>query len=158
MATHLPETHKIVCGSAVATTDGAIVGDYICLKTARKVTVIAHLLQTVGHATALGFNEATAVAPTGAQAGTAVMPVWKNTDISASDALVAGTDAATIAASSGAANQVLVMEILPERLTDGYDCVAATLTDSSQAGNFATITYLVETKYPQETPPSVITD
>jgi len=101
---------------------------------------------------------ATAVAPTGAAAGTAVMPVWKNADIATSDTLVKGDDAATIAATAGTTNQQLVMEILPERLPAGYDCIAATLTASSQATNFATITYLIETKYPQATPPAAITD
>lgn len=153
-----PERFKIVTGSPVATTNGGITGDYISLKNARRVIIIAELLQAVGHATALGVNVATDVAATGAAAMTALMPIWKNVDVSASDTLAKATDAASIAAAATVKNQLLVMEVLPERLPAGYDCIAATLSDSSQATNFATITYLIETKYPQATPPAAITD
>jgi len=158
MAGLFPEKYKIVNGTPVVTTNTAVTGDYISVKNAKRVVIIAELLQAASHATALGYNVATAVAPTGAAAGTAVMPVWKNADIATSDTLVKGDDAATIAATAGTTNQQLVMEILPERLPAGYDCIAATLTASSQATNFATITYLIETKYPQATPPAAITD
>jgi hypothetical protein len=89
---------------------------------------------------------------------TALMPCWKNVDVSLTDTLARQADAASVAAAATAKNQQLVMEILPERLPAGYDCIAATLSDSSQATDFATITYLIETKYPQATPPAAITD
>jgi hypothetical protein len=158
MSSLFPERYKIVCGSPVATTNGGITGDYISLKNAHRVLVVANMLQAASHATALGFSEATAVAPTGAQAGTALMPVWKCADIATTDALVRASDAASIACSAGTTNQVLVMEIIPERLTAGYDCIAATLANSGEATNFATITYIIETRYPQATPPSAIVD
>ena len=158
MASYFPENFKIVTGSPVATTNAGIVADYVSLKNARRCIIIAELLQAVGHATALGVNEATAVAPTGAAAMTALMPNWKNTNVATTDTLTHNADAATVACSANATNQLLVMEILPERLTAGYDCIAATLTASGQATNFATITYLLETKYPSATPPSAIID
>lgn len=154
----LPEQFKIVTGSPVATTNGGVTGDYISLKNAVSVTIIVELLQAVSHATELGVNEATAVAPTAAAAVTAVQKVWKNADISTTDTLTRATDAATIAATAGATNQLLVMQFDPDTLSSGCDCIAATLSDSSQATNFATITYLIETKYPQATPPAAITD
>lgn len=152
------EKYKIVNGKPVTTTNGAITGDYISLKNARRVVIIAELLQAASHATALGVNVATDVAASGAAAMTAVMPVWKNANVATSDTLVKSADAATIAATAGTTNQELVMEIIPERLPAGYDCIAATLTASSEATNFATITYLIEEKYPQATPPAAITD
>ncbi len=155
---NLPETFKIVNGTPVVTTNTGVTCDYISVKNAHKVTIIAELLQAVSHATALGYNVATAVAPTGATAGTATMPIWKNADVSSTDTLVRGTDAATVAATAGATNQTLVIEIDPARLPAGYDCIAATLSDSSQSTNYATVTYLIETRYPQATPPTAITD
>lgn len=152
------EKFKVVNGSPVATTNGAIVGDYISVKNAHRVTIIAELLQAATHATALGINEATAVAGTSAAAVTAVQKVWKNADVSASDTLVKGTDAASIAATAGTTNQQLVIEFDPSTLSAGFDCIAATLSDSSEATNFATITYFIETRYPQATPPSGIVD
>lgn len=155
---NLPEVLKIVNGTPVVTTTGGVTCDYISLKNAVKVTIIVELLQAVSHATALGVNEATNVAAGSAAAVTAVQKVWKNADVSSSDTLVRGTNAATIAATAGATNQQLVMEFDPATLSAGFDCIAATLSDSSQATNFATVTYLIETRYPQANPPSAIID
>jgi hypothetical protein len=158
MKTVLPEQFKIVNGTPVATTNGGITCDYISLKDAISVTIIAELLQAATHATALGVNEATTVAGGSAAAVTAVQKVWKNADVSSTDTLVAATDAATIAATAGTTNQQLVMQFDPATLSSGFDCIAATLTDSSEATNFATVTYIIETRYPQATPPTAITD
>jgi hypothetical protein len=158
MSAYLTETHKIVNGTPVATTNGGITCDYVSLKNCHHVTIVAELLQAVSHTTALGLNEATAVAGTSAQAVTATMPNWKNADVSASDTLVKGTDAATVSATAGATNQQLILVFDPVKLSSGFDCIAATLSDSSQATNFATVTYFLETRYPQETPPAAITD
>ena len=135
MSMNVPEVFKIVNGTPVATTDGAIVCDYISVKNATRVTIIAELLQAVSHTTALGINEATAVAPTSAAAVTETMPIWKNADVSSTDTLVRGTDAATVVATAGATNQTLVLEVDPAILSAGYDCIAATLDNSSQATN-----------------------
>jgi|GEM_PF-4530656 len=154
----LPEVFKIVTGTPVATTNGGITCDYISLKNAISVTIVAELLQAASHATALGVNEATSVAGGSAAAVTEVQKVWKNANVSTTDTLTRGTDAATIAATAGVTNQLLVMQFDPETLSDGCDCIAATLSDSSQATNYATVTYFIETKYPQATPPAAITD
>ena len=158
MKTTLPEQFKIVNGTPVVTTTGGVTCDYISLKDAVRVTIIANLLQAATHATALGVKEATNVAAGSAAAVTEVQNVWKNADVSASDTLVKATNAATIAATAGTTDQILVMEFDPATLSDGFDCIAATLTDSSEATNFATVTYIIETRYPQGTPPTAITD
>lgn len=158
MAQTFVEKWKVVNGTPVATTNGGITCDYISLKDAHRVVIVAELLQAVSHTTALGYNVATAVAPTGATAGTATVPIWKNADVSSTDTLVRGTDAASVLATAGATNQQLVMEIDAAKLPAGYDCIAATLDDSSQATNFATVTYFIETRYPGSTPPAAITD
>ena len=158
MAQTFVEKYKVVNGTPVATTNGGITCDYISVKNAHRVIILAELLQAVSHATALGLNEATAVAGTSASAVTATFPIWKNADVSSTDTLVRGTDAASVSATAGATNQELVIEVDPSKLTAGYDCIAATLSDSSQATNFATVTYFIETRYPQATPPAAITD
>lgn len=152
------EKYKVVNGQPILTTNGAKVCDYISLKNARRVIIIAEMLQSASHATALGVNVATNVAAGSAAAMTALMPVWKNADVSASDTLVKSADAATIACTAGTTNQELVMEIIPERLPAGFDCIAATLASSGEATNFASVTYLIEAKYPAATPPAAITD
>ena len=158
MAQTFVQKYKVVTGTPVATTNGGITCDYISVKNAHRVIIIAELLQAASHATALGVNQATAVDATGAAAMSATFPIWKNANVSASDTLVRGTDAATVSATVGTTNQLLVIEVNTDKLTDGYDCIAATLSDSSQATNYATVTYLIETRYPQATPPAAITD
>lgn len=158
MSDTLVERYKFVTGSPVATTNGAIVGDYISVKNAHRVTIIAHLLQAVSHATELGINEATNVAGGAATAVTETFPIWKNADISTTDTLVRGTDAAVVVATAGTNNQMLVIQVDPAKLADGKDCIAATLDDSSQATNYAVIEYIIEIRYPQDNPPSAIID
>ena len=158
MSQLLTETHKIVTGTPIATTNGGITCDYVSLKNCHKVTIIANLLQAASHATVLGINEAKNVAALDAQAVTATMPVFKNANVATNDTLVKGTDAATIAATAGTNNQMLVMVFDPSKLSAGFDCIAATLDDSTEATNFASVTYLLETRYPQQTPPSAVVD
>ncbi len=154
----LPEQLPIVNGLHYTTTNGALTGDYISCKDALRVTIIAKLFQAATHETTLGLNEATAVAPSGATPVTAVQRIWKDADTSSSDAMVPGTDAATVSATAGTNNQILVMQFDPATLSDGFTAIAATLTASSEATNFADITYIIETRYPQATPPTAITD
>ena len=158
MASAFVEKYKVVNGCPVTTTNTGITCDYISVKNAHKVTIIANLLQAGSHATELAVSVATTVAAGSATAMTALMPVWKNADVSATDTLVKSADADSIAATAGTTNQLLVMEILCDRLPAGYDCLAATLADSSNGANFATVTYLIETRYPQATPPTAILD
>jgi len=155
---NLAEVFKIVQGSPPVTTDGGVTGDYVSLKNAVKAAVIFNFTQAVAHATVCGINEATAVAPTGAQAMTATQKIWVNEDTAASDTLVKATDAASETLTADIKNKQVVMEIDPAKLTAGYDCIAATVSDSSQATNLVSITYLIETRYPQATPPAAITD
>lgn len=155
----LPENCKIVSGTPIVTTNTAVTCDYISLKDAHRVWVIASLLQAASHATALGITEATNVSAGSAAALTGkTFPIWKCADVSTSDALVRGTDAATVSATAGTTNQILVLEVDPSKLSAGFDCIAATLTASSEATNFVSVIYVIETRYPQSTPPTAITD
>lgn len=154
----VPQIFKIVNGTPVVTTNAAVDCDFISLKNAHRVTIVAELLQAATHATALGIDEATTVAGGSAAAVTVVQKIWKNADVSATDTLVEGTDAATVAATAGTTNQQLVMQVDPSTLSAGFDCIRATLTASSEAANFATVTYLIENRYAQATPPSAIID
>ena len=157
MSALFPEVYKIVTGATVTTTNTGLNGAYISLKNAKRVIVIAELLQAATHATGLNIGLREKVGSGSAEASTAVMPVWKNANIATNDTLVReSSDAHTIAASAGVTNQLLVMEVLPERLKAGFTAIRGQLADSSEATNFATITYLIETAYPQATPPSAV--
>jgi len=155
----LPEKFKIVDGCTKVTTNGGVTCDYISLKNAARVTIVAKLRQAVSHATALGVTEATNVAAGSAAAISAVMPSWKNADVSSSDTLVrTTTDAASVAATAATTQQILILQVDPAILSDGFDCIAATLSDSSQATNWADVTYYIEERYQEDVPPAAITN
>jgi hypothetical protein len=155
----LPEQLKVVSGCATTTTSNALTCDYISLKNAQRVWIVANMLQAASHATAMSIMEATDVTPTGATAVTATFPSWKCADVATSDVLVrTTTDAANVACTAGTTNQILIMEIDPAKLTEGYDCIAAIFTASSEATNFATVTYYIEPRYIEDSSPTAITD
>jgi len=157
----LAEEFKIVSGTAgCRTTNGGITCDYVSLKNVIKAWIVVHLRQAVSHATVVQPQKATAVLPSGATSVTNSYPWRKNADISASDTLVAQTAATSMAATAGTTDQLMVIEIDPAsgEWDEDYDVLGCTLSDSSQATNFASVLYVLQTKYPQATPPAAITD
>ncbi len=155
----LPQEFKIVDGITYLTTNGAKVGDYVCLKNYHYCWVIFKFLHTNGAATTCGINRATAVAPTGATAMTEVAPIWVNLSTGVTDTLVKQTDAATyVVAGTTTVNKMVVFGIDPRALAATFDCIAATTTSNGQAGDFVGVTYLLQARYPQGTPPSAILD
>jgi hypothetical protein len=154
----MPQNLKLISGTTPVTTNAAVTGDYISMKNFHRVFVVFKLTQAVGHATTCGINRATAVAPTGATAMTETVPIWLNEDCATSDTLVRQTDAASQAVAADVLNKIVVMQIDPEVLAAGFDCIAGTTTASSQATNFVDITYYGVPRYAQATPPTAITD
>ena len=157
----LPENFKIVSASAgCRTTNAGITCDYVSLKNVVKAWIIAHFRQAVTHATTLQPQKATAVLPSGATSITTAKRWWKNADISATDTLVAQTAATSMACTAGTTDQLLVVEIDPAdgEWDEDYDVLGCTVSDSSQATNFASVLYMLQTKYQQATPPTAITD
>ena len=159
MPVTVPESFKIVDGTqGPVTTNGGIECDYVSLKNAHRVTVIVNMTQAVGHATSITLEKATAVDGTGSVAITTAVPIWLNGDVAASDTLVRQTDAVSQAVAADIAKKMVVFQVDPVTLGDGFDCLVAKLSDSSQGTNFAQVTYLLETRYGQATPPAAITD
>ena len=135
-----------------------MVYDVICCKNALKVWfVITHtgssntdLVLTMKEATSVGGSTTTAAA----------VPIWRDTGAgTTSDTLTRdSTDAAAITVDADAsANQLLVIEWDPAKHAAGYDCI--TLTDSGGHGsNTVSVLAIIATRYPQATPPTVITN
>ena len=84
--------------------------------------------------------------------------LWANEDAAATDTLVAQTAAASYTVTSDIKKKMIVFEVDPAALTDGYDCVYVTASDSSQATNFANIEILIRSNFQRATPPAAITD
>ncbi len=156
--TSLPFSHKLVNVSlGPVTTNGGITTDVVSLKNAVRATFIVSLTQAVGHATAIALKQATDVAA-GTNAAGPTSKIWANEDVAASDTLAAQTDAASYTVTANVKKKQIVIEVDPAALTDGYDCVYLTLSDSSQATNFANVECLIRSHFQQATPPAAITD
>ena len=155
----LPEHLKIVDGSTgPVTTNGGVTCDYISVKDALKVWIVAKFHQAASHATTVQPQMATAVAPTGATSITYSAKWWKNADVSSSDTLTAQTAATSGACTAGTTDQIIVFEIDPMQIGSTYDVIGCTISNSSQASNFVDVTYYIQTADPQATPPTAITD
>lgn len=154
----LPQDFKVVQGAAPETTNSGKTADYVSVRNANWLWVIVNLTQAAGHATAITLNRATAVAPTGATTLANNVQVWANEDCAASDTLVKQTDAKAFTVANDIKNKQIVFGVDPATLGEGYDVVTVVAADSSQATNFWSVTYLLDTKYKQATPPSAIVD
>ena len=157
----LPETFKIVDASAgPVTTNGGVTCDYVSLKNVIRAWILASFTQAVGHATTVQPQKATAVAPTGATSVTSSYRGWKNEDTAATDTLVAATAATSFAVANTVKKKQILIEIdLQSADFNGttYDVLGCTISDSSQATNFVSVLYFLETKYAGATPPAAIT-
>jgi len=158
MKVTVPQEFKIVQGTSPVTTNGGVTADYVSLKNAKRCTIIVNLTQAVGHATALTIEQATTVAGAGSTAITVVVPIWLNADCAATDTLVKQASAVSQAIAATVKHHQVVFQLDPATLADTFDCITVKASDSSQATNFVSVDYLIETKYGKATPPTAITD
>lgn len=159
MNLNLPEKFKIVDATAgPVTTNGGVTLDYVSLKNAIKAWIVLQFTQAVGHATVIQPQMATAVAPTGATSITSAVEIWQNADTAASDTLVRATAATSLTLGNDVKKKMVVIEIDPAEFGGDYDVLGCTLSDSSQATNFVSGMYILQTRYGQATPPAAITD
>ncbi len=156
----LPENFKIVDATAgPVTTNGGVTCDYVSLKNAIKAWIVLQFTQAAGHATSIQPQKATAVAPTGAVSVTSSYKIWSNLATATTDTLVARTAAVSYALSTATTKMMVVIEIDPRlEFADSYDVLGCTISDSSQATNFVSGMYIIQTAYEQATPPTAITD
>ena len=157
----LPQQFKIVDASAgPVTTNGGVTCDYVSLKNVHRAWIVLKFTQAVGHATGIDPVQATVVAGTDVKAITNTCAIWANEDTAASDALVKQTDAITYNVTNDIKKKIVIIDVDPAGLdvANGFCVLGCTIDDSSQATNFVDVTYILETRYPQATPPTAITD
>jgi hypothetical protein len=134
----------------------AVTGAYISLKNAHKAWAIIMVDESANN-TRQDFHlyKATAVAGTG-EVVDQTANWWRNDNTATGDTLTAQTAGATFQTAAGQTAQMIVVEIDP-KLYPGYDCFAIH-SDAGNIANWATVIYIVETRYAQCTPPTIITD
>jgi hypothetical protein len=148
---------KLVQAFAPKTTNAALTSQVITVKHAIKVWLVLHFTNAVGFASVPTIKQATDIAA-GTNAAGPTCRIWLNEDTATTDTLVAQTAAASQATDAVIKNKMVVFEIDPASLTDGYDCVYCTIATSSQATNFVSGEWVIQTNYQQATPPSAILD
>jgi hypothetical protein len=154
----LPQDFKIVDASAgPVTTNGGVTFDYVSLKNVIRAWIVIQLTQAAGHATVIQPRRATAVDGTGAADIAHAARIWANEDTGASDTLVAQTAAVKHTVANDIKKKMVVIEIDPVEI-GAYDVLGCTISDSSQATNFVSAQYVLQTSYRQATPPAAITD
>lgn len=157
----LPEDFKLVDASGgPVTTNGGVTCDYVSLKNVVKAWIVASFTQAAAHATGIDPKQATAVAGTSAKVFANVLPIWANEDTATSDTLVRQTSAITYNVTADIKKKMVVFEIDPALLDvdNGFDVLGCTVDDSGEATDFVHVLYVLQTKYPQATPPSAIVD
>lgn len=139
------------------TTNGGVTTDYISMKNVHKCRLIATFKQAASHATSVAPKQATAVDGTGVKVLSSAVPIWANTDVSATSVLTRQTDAVNQACASGTTDQIIVMDIDPAGFdhANGFDCLGCAISDSSQATNFVSVVAELYMRYPNV---NVITD
>lgn len=156
---YLPEQMKIVDATAGAvTTNGGVTGAYVSLKNAIYAWLVLQFTQAVSHATVITMKEATAVAGTAVQTVANAVQIWSNLATATNDTLVKRTSATGYTLGTGAYKGLVVIGIDPAAVSQGFDVVGFTLSDSSQATNFVAGAWYLQTKYAQATPPTAVTD
>ena len=159
---NLVSKYKMVQAAAPVTSNAQVTCDYISMKNAHKVWIVVSFKQAATHATTVQPQAATGITPAGATSITYSATWWKNADIGTTDTLVAQTAATSGAATAGTNDQMLVFEIDPalQIATHGatFDCLGCVIAASSEVTNFVSVVYVIETRYPQATPPTAITD
>ena len=160
MIRSLAENFKIVQGANPKTTNGGFTADYVSLKNVNKAFILVELTQAAAHATLLTPKQATAVAGTGVKVLTNNCEILANEDTASADTLTRQTAAKNYTVTADIKNKTVIFEIDPATLdtANDFDCITITAADSSEATNFASVTYLLDMKYKEDVPPAAITD
>ncbi len=153
----IPTTFKKVVAFAPKTTNAALTSQVVSLKNAIRATLTLTFTNAVGFASVPTIKQATDIAAATNAAGPTCR-IWANEDVAATDTLVEQTAGASYTMAADIKNKHIVFEIDPASLTAGYDCIYCTIATSSQATNFVSGEFEIETNYAQATPPSAILD
>ena len=140
------EKTKIVSAIAPQVNTGALTGDYISLKNVVRCTIVVHGLWATTDTSAITINQATAVAPSGATAITNVVPIWVNLDCDVDDTLSAATAAVSYTTNADAETKLIVFQVDPDQLDDGYDCININV-GASNTSNIVSAEYILDLRY-----------
>lgn len=152
-----PEEFSIVEGFCPATDNAGRTGDYVSMKNAHCAFFVFHIEQGNAATILLSLSEATSVLPGGAQAVTALFPIWSNQTCATTDLFVRGANAANFTTSAATLHKIVVFKFEASLFSAGYDCIAP-VTGASDVANLTSCQIYLQQRYAQGTPPSAIID
>lgn len=156
----LPQSFNIVTATPPTTTNATVTYDSVSLKNCLGAWLVLNFNQAASHQTVV-TPKVGATVSTASNAITFSAKWWLNSDTSTSDALVAQTAATTFTLATGTTPQLIVAYFDLSQITaqnSSYICIGATSATSSQATNFVSGTWWLETRYAKATPYSAIID
>jgi hypothetical protein len=156
---HLTEGAKVVGLLPPATDAAGRTSRYITVKDALRAWILVYMDQANAATIALTPKQATAVAGTGSKVLANVVPIWACLDEVTTEALVRAADGTSYTTDAAVKRKVVAFQIEAAALDvgGGFDCIAIT-TGASNVANLTAAVAILEPRYPQVTPPTVITD
>ena len=156
----LPQDFKIVRGCTATAMNATVTLDNISAKDAQKVWCVLQFSNATGGACVvnplLGANVTTC-----ATAVTFNVPFWQNAATATTDTLVAQTAGTTFTTSAAATPCMVIFQIDPAEMANQgatLDCIGCTVTGGAQIADMCSAVWIVQHRYPQATPRSVILD
>lgn len=156
---HLAENVKTLGLLKPATDAAGRTGRWVTVKDALRAWIVAYIDQGNAATILLTPRQASAVAGTGSKVLTNNLQIWANLDLAASDALVRQTDAVNFTTDAGVKEKLVVfqIELAGLDLAGGFDCITL-VTGASNVANLTSAGAYLESRYPQVTPPTAVTD
>jgi hypothetical protein len=156
----LPEKFKIVEGDTYALGNATMTLDNVSLKNVQMAWIVLRFDNNTGGAVVVNPLIGTNVT-TCATAITFNADYWYNADTGTTDTLVKQTSGTTFTTDAGATDSMVIVRVDPAAVAAQgatYDCLGCTVTGGAQAGDFWNGFYILETRYPQATPPAAISN
>lgn len=161
MKVHLVQDAKLVHVLANATdAAGRTSALYPSFKNYSRAFIVFTVTQGNAATILLTPLQATAVAGTGSKVLTNAVPIWVNSDVTATDTLVRQADAVNYTTSAALATKMVVFQIDPEYMdvAGGFDCIGIS-TGASNAANLTAVTIqMTGARFGGTTPATAIVD
>lgn len=154
---NLVEQGRPVLGLAPVATNGNPTTAYVGLANYQMLYAIVSVTKGNAALTSFTLSQANTAAGGAAAAFVNTVPIWSNLNTTTNDVLVRRANALTYALDNAAdgRGQVVVFQIDPDRLSDGFTHVALVVANGD-AANLASVNFIgVQSRYAQETPPSM---
>lgn len=145
----LIEKYKVIQAFEPKTTNAAIKSAYVDLKNTITVAVVVSLAQAVAHETEISLYQAKDIKGTDEKPLENKAFILVNEDVSKSSGLVRKADGVSYKVEKIAKNKQIIFNIDPAKLdvNNGFCYLGLKIGASSQATNFASAEFILESKY-----------